>query len=162
MKYLIIFLLLLSVGASAQLANTKPTLPTGIFTTDNFQTFQGTVWDTTFPTQPSSGTIWKPGNGNPGTCTLGVSPNSCWGAALESALKLAQPGDTIVLQAGATYQATIGKPAPPEYGLGLTNICSTCFTLPAKTSNPLGLWILIESSNMAQLPPADNRVHPSD
>src|SRR5215469_977147 len=162
---IISFLLFSSAVTIGQLANTTPALPTGITTSDNFRTFQGTVMDTTFPVQ-TGGTTWRPGNGNPTTCTLGVSPATCWGGALEQALISAQPGDTIILQAGAIYTPTVGKPSPPEYPRNaagsLPNICAGCFTLPGPKVNPQGKWILIESSNMAQLPIPGNRVHPSD
>jgi uncharacterized protein (TIGR03437 family) len=50
-------------------------------------------------------------------------------------------GDTIVLEAGATY---VGP-----------------FTLPAKPDSGDGLWITIQSSALSQLPPAGTRVAPS-
>src|SRR5271166_5971965 len=61
-------------------------------------------------------------------------------ASFQSALNSANPGDTIVLDAGATYQGN--------------------FTLPVK-SNPNGAWIYIVSSTLASLP-AGSRVSPTD
>ena len=61
-------------------------------------------------------------------------------AQLSSAIKTAQPGDVIVLDAGVTY--------------------SGYFQLPAK-SNPNNQWIYIVSSAIAKLP-AGQRVKPSD
>ena len=60
---------------------------------------------------------------------------------LKNALTAAQPGDTIVLDAGATYTGN--------------------FTLPAK-SNPSQKWIYIESSAIAKLPAPGTRVSPAD
>jgi len=59
------------------------------------------------------------------------------GGSFQAVLNAAQPGDTIVLQAGATY-------AGP-------------FTLPSK---PDSRWIYIQSSNSAALPPPGSRVGP--
>lgn len=55
--------------------------------------------------------------------------------------KIAVPGDTIVLTAGTNYSGT--------------------FILP-NLSNPNGLWITIQSSALAQLPGAGQRVSPAD
>ncbi len=55
--------------------------------------------------------------------------------------KVAVPGDTIVLTAGTSYNGT--------------------FVLP-NLSNPNGLWITIQSSALAQLPGAGQRVAPAD
>jgi hypothetical protein len=60
-------------------------------------------------------------------------------AEFQSALAAALPGDTITLQAGATF---IGD-----------------FVLPPKSGSD---WITIRSSMMANLPPAGVRVKPSD
>ena len=62
------------------------------------------------------------------------------GESLQAALDKAQPGDTIVLQAGATFTGPL--------------------RLPNKT-NGSG-WIYIVSSNLAALPPAGTRVAPSN
>ena len=61
------------------------------------------------------------------------------GGDLQAALNNAQPGDTLVLAAGATFTGP--------------------FTLPKKTGSS---WITIESSALAQLPPAGARVTPND
>jgi hypothetical protein len=61
------------------------------------------------------------------------------GNSLQTALNNAQPGDQIVLQAGANFEGT--------------------FTLPAKSGSA---WIIIRSSAFpAQLPPEGTRVDPS-
>ncbi len=62
------------------------------------------------------------------------------GGNFQTALNNAQPGDTIVLQAGATYTGP--------------------FTLPDKTSG--SGWIYIVSSNYSSLPAPGTRVSPSD
>jgi hypothetical protein len=72
--------------------------------------------------QPSGGTIQVNAGGN-----------------LQNALNDAQPGDQIVLQAGASFEGS--------------------FTLPAKSGSE---WIVIRSSaSDAQLPPAGTRIDPS-
>src|SRR5262249_30621378 len=58
------------------------------------------------------------------------------GADLQAALNNAQPGDTLVLDAGATFG----------------NV-----TLPTKTGNA---WITLQSSALASLPPTGQRVGP--
>ena len=58
----------------------------------------------------------------------------------QAALNKAQPGDEIVLQAGATFQGN--------------------FILPAKQSS--GKWITIRTSNMVALPKEGTRVSPRD
>ena len=63
------------------------------------------------------------------------------GGDLQLALKEAQAGDTIVLEAGAIYSGN--------------------FTLPAK-NNPGQKWIYIESSAISKLPAPGTRVSPSD
>ena len=60
---------------------------------------------------------------------------------LRIALDAAVPGDTIVLDAGVTYQGN--------------------FTLSAK-ANPNGKWIYIVSSALSSLPTPGNRVSPAD
>lgn len=62
-------------------------------------------------------------------------------ATLTSTLVSAMPGDTIVLNAGATYSGT--------------------FTLPMK-NNPNGQWIYIVSSALASLPAPGTRVGPAN
>ena len=66
--------------------------------------------------------------------TIEVGPND----DLQAALDRAQPGDEIVLQAGATYTGN--------------------FILPAKRSS--GKWLTIRTSNMAALPKEGTRVGP--
>lgn len=61
------------------------------------------------------------------------------GGNLQTALNNAQLGDTIVLQAGATYTGP--------------------FTLPAKTGSG---WIYVVSSNYSSLPAPGTRISPSD
>src|SRR5271169_774969 len=60
--------------------------------------------------------------------------------AFNSAMNSANPGDTIVLDAGVIYQGN--------------------FTLPAKP-NPNNLWIYIVSSALASLPAPGTRVNPT-
>jgi hypothetical protein len=60
------------------------------------------------------------------------------GADLQQYIDAAQPGDTLVLQANATYAGN--------------------FTLPSNTGNS---YITITSSDLAALPPAGDRVDPS-
>lgn len=62
------------------------------------------------------------------------------GGSLQAALNKAQPGDTIVLQAGATF---VGP-----------------FTLPNKTAG--SGWIYVVSSHLANLPAAGTRVSPTN
>src|SRR5690349_20892184 len=64
------------------------------------------------------------------------------GGDFQAALNSAQPGDTIVLQAGATYNTAGG------------------FTLPNKGSSTQ--VITIQSSALSSSPAAGYRVHPSD
>ena len=59
------------------------------------------------------------------------------GQSVQAAVNSAQPGDEIVLDAGATYRGAI--------------------VLPRKTGQG---WITIRTSNMAALPPAGTRVRP--
>jgi hypothetical protein len=59
----------------------------------------------------------------------------------KNALRSANPGDVIVLDAGVTYTGN--------------------FTLPVK-SNPNQQWIYIESSALSSLPPPGTRVNPSN
>ena len=61
------------------------------------------------------------------------------GGSLQAALNLAQPGDEIVLQAGATYTGQV--------------------TLPNKSGSG---WITIRSSALSSLPAAGTRVSPAD
>jgi len=62
-------------------------------------------------------------------------------AELKTALEAAQPGDVIVLDAGASYQGN--------------------FTLPAK-ANPEHKWIYLVSSKLSSLPNPGTRVAPAD
>ncbi len=82
--------------------------------------------DTTMPTQPATGTTWNIPGGD--------------SAGFQNALNNAKLGDTIVLQAGATYTGN--------------------FILPEKTTG--SGWIVIQSSKMSSLPAAGVRVKPSD
>ena len=79
-------------------------------------------------------TTWNPPTGG---ATFTVNN----GSGFQQALNFAQPGDTIVLQAGAVFTGN--------------------FTLPAKT-NPNHKWIYIESSALSSLPPPESRVSPND
>jgi hypothetical protein len=63
------------------------------------------------------------------------------GGNLQTAINNAQPGDTIVLEAGATYNT------PPDG-----------FRLPDKPGSD---WIVIRTSNLNGLPPAGSRVGPA-
>jgi len=86
-----------------------------------------TVWvDTTMPA--SNGAVYSVGSGGD----------------LQSALNQAQPGDTIVLQSGASFVA-------PADG----------FVLPPKT-NPNQLWIVIRTSDLTDLPALGVRVGPAN
>ncbi len=80
--------------------------------------------DTTW-NSPVGGTVWRAHN------------STDFGNALASA----NPGDTIILDAGVTY---VGN-----------------FTLPAK-ANPGGVWTYIQSSALDRLPAPGSRVSPSD
>lgn len=64
------------------------------------------------------------------------------GGDLQAALNTAAPGDTVVVQAGATFTAPSGG-----------------FVLPSKP-NAAGKWIVVCSSNLSALP-ASGRVNPS-
>ena len=70
----------------------------------------------------------------------GVTRPAHTSAQFTSALNSANPGDTIVLDAGVTYQGN--------------------FTLPAK-SNPNNQWIYIVGSALASLPAPGTRVNPT-
>jgi IPT/TIG domain len=71
----------------------------------------------------------------------GATINVGAGGNFQAALNAAQPGDTIVLEAGATYTT------PPDG-----------FVLPNK---PGADWIVIKTSNMAGLPAEGNRLSPA-
>jgi len=77
--------------------------------------------------------------------TFNLPTGVTWAAhtstAFQSAINSANPGDTIVLDAGVIYNGN--------------------FTLPAK-SNPNNLWIYIVSSALASLPAPGTRVSPTD
>ena len=70
----------------------------------------------------------------------GVSWKAHTSTDFKKALESANPGDTIVLDAGATYQGN--------------------FNLPAKT-NPNNKWIYIVGSSLASLPAPGTRVNPA-
>jgi PKD repeat protein len=78
------------------------------------------------------------------TAPTGNTINVRSGDNLQSALNLAQPGDTLLLQSGATFVAPSGG-----------------FVLPAK-SNPNNKWIVMRASDMSNLPPPGFRVGPQD
>jgi len=87
----------------------------------------------TLPTAPKTfDTTYAPPSG----ATLNVAA----GGDLRAALDKAQLGDTIVLQAGATFTGP--------------------FTLPNKTSG--SGWIYVVSSNLSNLPPPGTRVSPAN
>jgi hypothetical protein len=69
----------------------------------------------------------------------GMKRNVAAGGSLQAALNTAQPGDTIVLPAGATFRGP--------------------FTLPNKAGSG---WIYVVSSRLAYLPPAGTRVGPAN
>jgi len=71
----------------------------------------------------------------------GVTWSAHTATDFKNALNSANPGDTIVLDAGVTYQGN--------------------FTLPAKT-NPNNKWIYIVSSALASLPAPGGRVNPAN
>jgi len=91
-------------------------------TTNNLPELPRVYVDTTMPTQTGQ------------TITVNAGGN------LQQAINSAQPGDTIVLQAGATFTGN--------------------FTLPNKNST--GKWIVIKSSQESSLPPSGKRVFPSN
>src|SRR5689334_22762371 len=73
---------------------------------------------------------------------MAVTINVPSGGDFQAALNSANPGDTIVLQAGATYNTAGG------------------FTLPNKGSSTQ--VITIQSSALSALPAAGYRVHPTN
>jgi hypothetical protein len=79
-------------------------------------------------------TTWNPPTG-------GRTWHAHTSADLQDALNSADPGDTIVLDAGSTYTGN--------------------FTLPAK-AHPDNKWIYMESSGLSRLPAPGMRVSPSD
>jgi len=93
----------------------------------------GVVLAATLPTAPKT---FDTTYAAPSGATLNVAA----GGDLRAALDKAQPGDTIVLQAGATFTGP--------------------FTLPNKTSG--SGWIYIVSSNLSNLPPPGTRVSPAN
>jgi hypothetical protein len=66
------------------------------------------------------------------------------GANLQTVFNSVQPGDTIVLQAGATYNAPAGGLVMPP------------------TSNPNNQWIIVTTSDVTNLPADGVRVGPSN
>jgi len=85
---------------------------------------------------PAPPQTFDTGYAAPAGATLTVAA----GGDLQAALNKAQLGDTIVLQAGATF--------------------SGAFKLPKKTTG--SGWIYVVSSNLASLPPPGQRVGPKD
>lgn len=85
----------------------------------------GPVWSFSTAATLSSGTVW----------TVNA------GGDLQAALNNAQPGDTILLQAGATFTGN--------------------FVLPAKSSSSTGYITLRSSASDASLPPDGVRIDPS-
>ena len=79
-------------------------------------------------------TTWNPPTG-------GRTWHAHTSADLQDALNSADPGDTIVLDAGSTYTGN--------------------FTLPAK-ANPNNKWIYMESSRLSRLPAPGVRIGPSN
>jgi hypothetical protein len=93
----------------------------------------GVALAATLPTAPKTfDTTYAPPTGT----TLTVNA----GGDLQGALDKAQPGDTIVLQAGATWTGP--------------------FKLPNKTTG--SGWIYVVSSNLSRLPPPGTRVSPTN
>lgn len=88
------------------------------------------------PAQPSPPQVFIDTTYSPPTGSV-ITVNA--GGNLQAAINNAQPGDTIVLQAGATFTGP--------------------FRLPNKTGSG---WIYIRSSNYASLPAPGNRARPSD
>jgi hypothetical protein len=115
--------LLFSIIALAMILQLFPLMQTEVLSAANDPELPRTFLDTDF-VPPTGNTINVPAGGN-----------------LQAALNSAQPGDTIVLQAGATYIA------PPDG-----------FRLPEK---PGSNWIVIRTSNLNGLPAAGARVSPS-
>lgn len=112
------------------------TLPTGIVRTGSptaFASYDTTTFDANFPTtysDPCPVTVQ-------GGCTRWAAHTS---SDFTNALNSSAPGDTIVLDAGATY-STNGS-----------------FIMPAR-ANPLHKWTYIISSSEANLPPQGTRVN---
>ena len=97
--------------------------------------------------QPGSAAMGVSGVPQPGA-TLCSATSACGhiivvgpGGDFQHALNIANPGDTITLAAGSSYNS------------------SPVFTLPLKTGAG---YITIESSALSRLPGAGSRVHPSD
>jgi hypothetical protein len=90
----------------------------------------------TLPTLPTAPQTFDTSYVAPTGATLNVAA----GGDLQAALTQAQLGDTIVLQAGATFTGP--------------------FWLPNKTTG--SGWIYVVSSNLANLPPPGQRVGPKD
>ena len=93
----------------------------------------GVVLAATLPTAPKT---FDTSYAAPTGATLNVAA----GGDLRAALEKAQPGDTIVLEAGASWTGP--------------------FTLPNKTSG--SGWIYVVSSRLSNLPPAGTRVSPAN
>jgi hypothetical protein len=111
---------ILTLGIILQLF---PLIQTKVFSTVNDPELPRIFLDTTF-VPPTGNTINVPAGGN-----------------LQTAINNAQPGDTIVLQAGATFTT------PPDG-----------FLLPDK---PGSNWIVIRTSNLSDLPAPNTRISPS-
>jgi hypothetical protein len=115
--------LLFSIIASAMILQQFPITQTKVFSAVNDPELPRILLDTDF-VPPTGNTINIPAGGN-----------------LQTAINNAQPGDTLVLQAGATYTT------PPDG-----------FLLPDK---PGSNWIVIRTSNLNALPATGTRVTPS-
>jgi hypothetical protein len=112
--------LILTSGITLQLF---PLARTEVFSATNDPELPRVLLDTTF-IPPTGNIINVPAGGD-----------------LQAAINTAQPGDTIVLQAGATYTT------PPDG-----------FVLPDK---PGSNWIVIRTSNLGALPASGTRVGPA-
>ena len=115
MSFLKIARLLLLFATAAAVTQAEAQMPA--------PTLPGASVDTTY-NAPVGGKTWQPHNG----------------ADLKNALSSAQPGDLIVLDAGATYEGN--------------------FELPAK-DNPNHKWIYLISSELSRLPGPGTRVNPA-
>lgn len=128
----IIFIIVLLAGTiAAQLSLTNPTLPTGITTSDNYTTFQGTVMDTHQIPSVANGML------NP----AGTVYTPTTGALLQAAFASANPGDTIILDHTVTY-----------------TMPTTGWKITYTGTNPNNWWILVKSDAVASLHPLGTRV----
>lgn len=126
----VVFLILGVSGAIYKLKNIDPSSNLAQVVSSSVELPRAYI-DTTYPSL-SGATVVVP-------TTANITTN---GQAFQAALNTAQPGDTIVLQAGATYSGN--------------------FILPVKPTMTSGNWILITSTMSSSLPAQGTRVQASD